>query len=163
MKKRFVIWVAAAALLTLIPAGIVGQKVKMAPQRVTPAEIPWSQATTFQQGSGMQPGLKTVFVTGDGKENELYSLVFKVPANTSIQPHTHPDERSCFVLSGLWYFGYGTVREETKLKALPPGSNYTEPANTAHFAGTKEQEAIVECTAVGPTGTTFVKPAEQRN
>jgi hypothetical protein len=64
------------------------------------------------------------------------------------------------VLSGLWYFGYGTVRDETKLKALPPGSNYTEPASTAHFAGTKNQEVIIECTAVGPTATTFVNPAD---
>jgi len=93
-----------------------------------------------------------VFVVGDGQQKELFSLVFKAPPNTAIQPHSHPDERSCFVLSGLSYFAYGTVRDETKQKALPPGSNYTEPAGAAHFAGTREQEAIVECTAVGPTG-----------
>ena len=28
------------------------------------------------------------------------------------------------------------------------------------FAGTKDREAIVECTAIGPTGTTFVNPAD---
>lgn len=93
-----------------------------------------------------------MFVVGDGQQKELFSLVFKAPPNTAIQPHSHPDERSCFVLSGLSYFAYGTVRDETKQKALPPGSNYTEPAGAAHFAGTREQEAIVECTAVGPTG-----------
>ena len=108
----------------------------------------------------MRPGLETVIVAGDGKQSGLYSLVFKVPPNTAIPPHSHPDDRSCFVLSGLWYFGYGTVRSETDLKALPPGSNYTEPAGVIHFAGTREQEAIVECTAVGPTGTTFVNPAD---
>jgi len=74
--------------------------------------------------------------------------------------HSHPDNRSCFVLSGLWYFGYGSVRSEAGLKALPPGSHYTEPAGTAHFAGTQGQEAVLECTAVGPAGTTFVNPAD---
>jgi len=119
------------------------------------------KSVSNQPGSGMRPGLETVFliqflllsVPG-------HTLVFKIPPHTAIPPHTHPDDRSCFVLSGLWYFAYGTVHDETKLKALPPGSNYTEPAGAAHFAGTREQGAIVVCTAVGPTGTTFVNPAD---
>jgi len=135
------------------------QEGKMVQQCITADEIPWSKAVVGNQpGSGMRPGLETVFLIGDGKHKELYTLVFRIPPNTAIPPHWHPDDRSCFVLSGLWYFAYGTVRDETKLKALPPGSNYTEPAGAAHFAGTREQGAIVVCTAVGPTGTTFVNP-----
>lgn len=160
MKKGLRIPSAVGLLLTIIALSGVAQKGKLVVQRITPAEIPWSESASKQAGSAMRPGLETVFVAGDGKQNELYSLVFKTPPNTAIPPHSHPDDRSCFVLSGLWYFGYGTVRDEAKLKALPPGSNYTEPAGVAHFAGTREQEAIVECTAVGPTGTTFVNPAD---
>jgi hypothetical protein len=81
-------------------------------------------------------------------------------AETQIPPHSHPDERSCFVLSGMWYFGYGTERDETKLQLLPAGSRYTEPAGRMHFAGTKDVEAIAECTAMGPTGTTFANPVD---
>ena len=160
MKKKLRIHFVAGLLLTIIPLSVVAQKEKLIPQRLTPAEIPWAKSASNQAGSAMRPGLETVIVAGDGKQNELYSLVFKVPPNTAIPPHSHPDDRSCFVLSGLWYFGYGTVRSETDLKALPPGSNYTEPAGVIHFAGTRDQEAIVECTAVGPTGTTFVNPAD---
>ena len=160
MKKKLRIHSVAGLLLVIIPLSVVAQKEKLIPQRLTPAEIPWSKSASNQAGSAMRPGLETVIVAGDGKQNGLYSLVFKVPPNTAIPPHSHPDDRSCFVLSGLWYFGYGTVRSETELKALPPGSNYTEPAGVIHFAGTRDQEAIVECTAVGPTGTTFVNPAD---
>jgi quercetin dioxygenase-like cupin family protein len=160
MKKGFRIRCAVGLLLTIVPLSVVAQKEKLIPQRITPAEIPWSKSASNQAGSAMRPGLETVIVAGDGKQNTLYSLVFKVPPNTAIPPHSHPDDRSCFVLSGLWYFGYGSVRSEADLKALPPGSNYTEPAGVIHFAGTREQEAIVECTAVGPTGTTFVNPAD---
>lgn len=160
MKKRFRTHAAVALLLTIIPLSVVVQKGKLIPQRLAPAEIPWSKSASNQAGSAMRPGLETVIVAGDGKENSLYSLVFRVPPNTAIPPHSHPDDRSCFVLSGLWYFGYGSVRTEADLKALPPGSNYTEPAGATHFAGTREQEALVECTAVGPTGTTFVNPAD---
>ena len=160
MKKVFRFRSLVGLLLIIIPLSVVAQKEKLIPQRITPAEFPWSKSATNQAGSAMRAGLETVIVAGDGKQNSLYSLVFKVPPNTAIPPHSHPDDRSCFVLSGLWYFGYGSVRNEADLKALPPGSNYTEPAGAIHFAGTKEQEALVECTAVGPTGTTFVNPAD---
>ncbi|HYL10735.1 MAG TPA: cupin domain-containing protein [Candidatus Acidoferrales bacterium] len=160
MKKGFRIHHAVGLLLTLIPLSVVAQMEKLIPQRMTPAEIPWSKSVSNQAGSAMRPGLETVTLAGDGKQSSLYSLVFKVPPNTAIPPHSHPDDRSCFVLSGLWYFGYGSVRSEAGLKALPPGSNYTEPAGVNHFAGTKQQEAIVECTAVGPTATAFVNPAD---
>jgi len=160
MKKGFRFRSLVGLLLIIIPLSVVAQKEKLIPQRITPAEFPWSKSATNQAGSAMRAGLETVIVAGDGKQNSLYSLVFKVPPNTAIPPHSHPDDRSCFVLSGLWYFGYGSVRNEADLKALPPGSNYTEPAGAIHFAGTKEQEALVECTAVGPTGTTFVNPAD---
>jgi len=160
MRKDFASLLPLGLLVMITPLSAVGQKDKLVPQRMTPAEIPWSKSVSNQPGSAMRPGLETVFVAGDGKQNGLYSLVFKIPPNTAIPPHSHPDSRSCFVLSGLWYFGYGSVRSEAALKALPPGSNYTEPAGTIHFAGTKDQEAIVECTAVGPTGTTFVNLAD---
>jgi quercetin dioxygenase-like cupin family protein len=160
MKKGIRIGSAVGLLLTIISLSVVAQKEKLIPQRITPAEIPWPKSASNQAGSAMRPGLETVFVAGDGKQNSLYSLVFKVPPNTLIPPHSHPDDRSCFVLSGLWYFGYGSVRSEAGLKTLPPGSNYTEPAGVIHFAGTGEQETIVECTAVGPAGTTFVNPAD---
>jgi quercetin dioxygenase-like cupin family protein len=160
MKRVFCFRSLFGLLLIIIPLSVVAQKEKLIPQRITPAEFPWSKSVSNQAGSAMRPGLETVILAGDGKQNSLYSLVFRVPPNTAIPPHSHPDDRSCFVLSGLWYFGYGAVRSEADLKALPPGSNYTEPAGAIHFAGTREQEALVECTAVGPTGTTFVNPAD---
>ncbi len=68
--------------------------------------------------------------------------------------------RSCFVHSGTFYFAYGATRDEALLQALPAGSHYTEPAGMNHFAETRDEPAIAECTAMGPTGTTFVNPAD---
>lgn len=160
MKKWIFIGFAAGVLLTIVSLSVIAQEGKMVPQRIPFTEFAWSKSLGNAAGSAMRPGLETIFVTGDGNQNKLFSIVFKVPPSTAIPPHSHPDDRSCFVLSGIWYFGYGTVRDEANLNALPQGSNYTEPAGTTHFAGTKDQEAIVECTAVGPTGTTFVNPAD---
>ncbi|MBR0755091.1 cupin domain-containing protein [Bradyrhizobium jicamae] len=129
-------------------------------QRLRFDQFKWPQSQANQAGSAMVQGQQVIFVIGDGKSNGLYSLVFKAPPNTKIQPHSHPDGRSCFILSGTWYFGYGTVWDESKLVELPAGSHYTEPAGRAHFAATKGEEVTVQCTATGPTGTTFVNPSD---
>ncbi|MCZ6773599.1 MAG: cupin domain-containing protein [Proteobacteria bacterium] len=125
-------------------------------QRLSLDEFPWVESNPTQTGSGITQGLRTVFVVGDGNAEGLYSLVFSLGGNAQIAPHSHPDERSCFVLSGNWYFAYGEIFDAEALQMLPPGSNYTEPAGRTHFAETRETGVIVECTAVGPTGTTFV-------
>jgi len=142
-------------VLLLSPTATLAQDVRE--QRLPFDQFKWSQPGG---GSAMVPGQQTVFVVGDGRSKSLFSLVFKVPANAKIPPHSHPEERSCFVLSGTWYFGYGTERREDQLVALPAGSSYTEPAGKVHFAGTGAVETIVECTGVGPTDTKFVNQGD---
>jgi quercetin dioxygenase-like cupin family protein len=147
---------AAGALIAT--SGAIAQEVPE--QRLPLDKFPWPQSQANQAGSAMRQGLQTVFVIGDGTSKRLFSVVFRVPPNTNIPPHSHPDERSCFVLSGTWYFAYGTVRNEAQLVALLAGSSYTEPAGRMHFAGTKDVEVVAQCTAIGPTGTTFFNPAD---
>jgi len=149
------IGVGLLAALLLAPTATVAQDVTE--QRLPPDQFKWSQPGG---GSAMVPGQQTAFVVGDGKSKSLFSLVFKVPANSKIPPHSHPEDRSCFVLSGMWYFGYGNQRREDMLAQLPQGSNYTEPAGKVHFAGTGPVETIVQCTAVGPTDTTFINQSD---
>jgi quercetin dioxygenase-like cupin family protein len=129
-------------------------------QRLPLDQFKWPQSQANQAGSAMIQGQQTFFAVGDGKSKALFSIVFKVPPNTKIMPHSHPDERSCFVLAGTWYFGYGTEFDEAKLQELPVGSSYTEPAGRPHFAAAKDGVVIQQCTAIGPTATTFVNPAD---
>ena len=93
---------------------------------------------------------------GDPNKSGLYTIQLTVPANTKIEAHTHPDDRVATVISGTWQIGYGTVFDEKKLKALVPGSFYTEPPNVAHFARTGNTAVMVQITGYGPTGTTYV-------
>jgi quercetin dioxygenase-like cupin family protein len=127
----------------------------------TPADqIPWPDDSSRAEGSAMRKGLQTLVVMGDAKAAGLYTMMFKLPPNTVIPPHSHPDPRSCFVLSGTWYFAYGDVRDDTQFMALPPGSHYTEPGGKNHFAETRGEEVVAACTGMGPTGTAFVNPAD---
>jgi quercetin dioxygenase-like cupin family protein len=85
----------------------------------------------------------------------LYTIQLSVPANTRIEAHDHPDDRAATVVSGTWYFGYGARFDEKELKALPPGSFYTEPPSVAHFARTGDEPVILQIFGYSPTGTTY--------
>jgi len=44
------------------------------------------------------------------------------------------------------------------LKALPPGSFYTEPPGMDHFAMTRGEGAVIQISGTGPSGTTYADP-----
>jgi hypothetical protein len=156
--RAFAPALSALALCVLTPAGVAAGEI--APVRLPASEIPWPETTARVEGTGMRAGLQVLVVAGDAKSNGLYTMMFKLPANRRVPPHSHPDVRSCFVLSGTFYFAYGDSWDDTLLQALPAGSHYTEPAGMNHFAASRHEDVIAECTAVGPTGTTFVNPAD---
>ncbi|HXV08686.1 MAG TPA: cupin domain-containing protein [Burkholderiales bacterium] len=156
--RTLAIGLTALGLSLLAAAPAAGGEI--APVRLPASEIPWPETTARVEGTGMRAGLQVLVVAGDAKSNGLYTMMFKLPANRRVPPHSHPDVRSCFVLSGTFYFAYGDTWDDTLLQALPAGSHYTEPAGMNHFAASRDEDVIAECTAVGPTGTTFVNPAD---
>ena len=99
-----VLWVCALALWMFAAQPLAAGE--FGPNRVPAAQIPWPDASTRVEGTGMRSGLQVVFVAGDAKSSGLFTIMFKLPANTRIPPHSHPDMRSCFVLSGTFYFAY---------------------------------------------------------
>jgi len=62
------------------------------------------------------------------------------------------------VISGTWHIGYGEKFDEAKLKALLPGSFYTEPPNRPHFAETGDEAVVVQITGSGPLQQTMLTP-----
>ena len=124
--------------------------------RLTPQEIGAITATGAGPGISGVSGIQTRVLKGDPNKAGLYTIQLSVPANTKIEAHSHPDDRVATVISGTWYIGYGPVFGENKLKALAPGSFYTEPTNVAHFARTGNEGVVVHITGYGPTGAKYV-------
>ena len=122
-------------------------------------EIPWPAAQAGGTGTSGASGIQTVVMKGDPTKPGLYVLALRTAPNVTIQAHSHKDDRVATVLKGTWYFGYGQKFDEKALKALPPGSSYTEPPNTPHFARTRE-EVILQIVGYGPSSTTYVNPAD---
>lgn len=101
-------------------------------------------------------GIQTVVLKGDPNETGVYTIMLRVPAHTQIAAHSHQDDRVATVVSGTWRIGYGDQFDELKLKALPPGSFYTEPPGENHFAETGDEPVAVQITGFGSSSTEYV-------
>lgn len=125
----------------------------------TPAELAAMPATGGAGGSG-NAKVQVVTLLGDPARPGAYSQLLRVAPHAAIPAHHHAGDRVATILSGTWHFGYGRRFDARKLKTLPPGSVYTEPANAAHFAQTGDEPVTVLITGVGPTDTVYENPAD---
>lgn len=123
---------------------------------LTPGEIAAKEAVDAGAGTSGVAGIHTTVLLGDPTKPGLYTIRLSIPANTTIQAHTHRDNRSAVVMSGTWYFGYGSVANADATKPLSPGSFYTEPGGVAHFALTRAEPVVVYITGFGPTDTVYL-------
>jgi quercetin dioxygenase-like cupin family protein len=129
------------------------------PIRVTPAEIAALPLDNNQIGSSGASGVHTRILYGDPSKAGFYSILLYVGPHTTIQSHSHRDNRIATVVSGEWRFGYGDHFDASGLKTLPPGSVYSEPAGQTHFAQTTTDPVIVQISGFGPTDTHYFDPA----
>jgi hypothetical protein len=127
---------------------------KPEPTAMTPGEMKWGA-----QGGLAMAGMEQVNLVGNPSKPGPYTLRLKFPAGYKLAPHMHPDHREVTILSGTWYTGYGERFDAAALKALPPGSFYTEPANIAHFVEVREP-VVIQVSGTGPSGRAFVNPAD---
>jgi quercetin dioxygenase-like cupin family protein len=118
---------------------------------ILPDNVKWNRDSSVH-------GLETAALFGDPTAAEPYVQRIKFPPNHRLPPHSHPNgSRMVTVLSGTLYFAFGDKFDESKLKALPPGTFFVEPKDTAHYALTKG-EVVLELHATGPAGTKYVEP-----
>jgi len=131
--------------------------------RMPPSEISASALDSNQIGSAGLAGVHTKVLFGDPSKVGFYSILLFVPAHTTIQAHSHRDDRMATVVSGAWQFGYGDHFDAKSLKLLPPGSVYSEPGGAAHnhFARTDKDAVIVHISGYGPTDTRYFDPANE--
>ncbi len=87
-------------------------------------------------------------------------MLLRIAPHKRIMPLSHPDARFATVLSGTWRVGFGDAYDPAKLKTLPPGGIYTEPAGANHFGETGDEPVLIAITGYGPSGTTYANPAD---
>jgi quercetin dioxygenase-like cupin family protein len=78
---------------------------------------------------------QTIVLYGDPTKPGVFVSRAKFSAGWKDPPHWHPDEvRTVVVLSGTLYFGSGDKWDESKFKAYPAGTFYSEPSKAPHFS-----------------------------
>ena len=157
MSTKIKMLIAVVLVATALAAN--GQE-PAAQQRLTPPEYAGIDVANATSGTSGVAGLETRVLKGVPSATGLYTILLTIPPNTRIAAHVHPDDRVATVVSGTWHFGYGKKFDERALKALPPGSFYTEPPALAHFARTGDKAVVLQITGFGPTGTTYVEEPE---
>jgi quercetin dioxygenase-like cupin family protein len=127
---------------------------------LTPDEIKGSASDNNQIGSSKLPGVHTRVIFGDPSKAGFYAILLFVPPHTTIQSHSHRDDRIATVVSGEWRLGYGNHFDASLLKKLPAGSVYSEPGGDNHFAQTNADPVVVEISGYGPTDTRYFNPLD---
>ncbi|MCX7875150.1 MAG: cupin domain-containing protein [Melioribacteraceae bacterium] len=120
------------------------------PQITFPDEIKWNSSDNKNYS------IETFNLLGNPNENDFYVQMVKIPANTKLLPHFHPDNRTVYVIDGEFFYCYEKKYDEAKAKKIIKGSFFTEPSNQPHFAFTKESHVILYVTGFGPSKTTFI-------
>ncbi|MBV9181520.1 MAG: hypothetical protein JO356_09410 [Acidobacteria bacterium] len=76
--------------------------------RLTPTEILNGDKGESQIGSSKLVGVHTKILSGDPATAGFYSILLFVPPHTTIQAHSHRDDRMATVVSGTWHLDMET-------------------------------------------------------
>ncbi len=142
-----------AAVLAVCALALLGRPVSAEDAGGTVVKLP--QDIVFKGGDGPP---QTVVLYGDPTKPGLFVTRIRFSPGWKDMPHWHPDPaRTVVVLSGTFYFGSGETWDESKMKAYPAGTFYSEPPKSPHYTWAKDGEVIIQLTGMGPSGKTFIK------
>jgi quercetin dioxygenase-like cupin family protein len=145
MTGKRVVLVAAIAAMTIVAA-----------QARTGLDILFTQTPAEMKfvADPAHAGYETAVLVGDPSQPGVYAVQTRLPADITIVPHTHGEKwRIATVLSGTLYYAQGDTFDETKLRALGPGSLIVEPKDVPHFARTMGEPVLLHIVGEGPAST----------
>jgi len=169
MPRNFRLSFRSLAIVVVVSASISGTifaKAKTPPPTIQPV-LDQTQAAFFTPNDikwimgpiVLQPGIEVTLFEGDPNQAGLYTMRFKIPANTDIPAHWNPSDEHVTVISGEYNIGLGDKLDKTKGTALPPGSFERIPAKMNHYAWTTV-ETIIQLHGQGPWGMIYVNPMD---
>ncbi len=75
--------------------------------RMTPQEVSASAFNDSPTGSSAVPGVRSKVLFGDPSKVGFYTILLSIPPHTTIQAHSHRDDRMAAVVSGNWHLWHG--------------------------------------------------------
>ena len=153
MKKSLALSALCVSVPFLIPgmSPAVAEKDEMGFVRVFPGQ------EQYKSPFGIGPASAVLY--GDPTKPGIYVIRIHWPKNMMSRPHTHAQDRHVVVLSGTWYTGTGKAFEPEKSVPLKAGGYMMHPSGAVHWDGTREDEAVIQITGMGPVSTDLVDPS----
>jgi hypothetical protein len=112
-----------------------------------PKDIKWKMGTGSDQA----------VIFGDPDKPGLYGILIRWHPGQFSRPHFHNTDRYAYVISGTWWVSSSDTFDTSKAYPMPAGSVVTDLANTVHFDGAKDGDALLELVGMGPVTNTPVK------
>ncbi|PBB79522.1 hypothetical protein CK218_19440 [Mesorhizobium sp. WSM3879] len=126
MKSAFRYLMFAAALLS--PAGMNAVQAADAQMPLVVARPREPSITTSTSETSRVNGQSGTVLHVNATKPGLHAVLLRLEPHKRVMPLSHPDSRFATILSGTFHVAFGDTYDATKLKALPPGGIYTEPA-----------------------------------
>lgn len=108
-----------------------------------PKDMSW---TAIPDGEGI---LATTLIGNPDRPGPLV-VRYDIPSGMEIVAHTHRENRSYTVISGIWELGFGEEYDPRKLAAYPQGGYYWLPAGVPHFQRAGPEGAVIQIESIGP-------------
>jgi hypothetical protein len=108
-----------------------------------PAQINWRDTPTSA----------TAILAGDPSKPGIYVELIRWHPNHGSRPHSHPNDRFIYVISGTWYVGTGANYDPDHMVPMPAGTFITHFGKQIHYDGVKDEEAVLEIVGEGPATT----------
>lgn len=140
MKRFFPVTLALAMFTIIQPAKAVDPDPAVMAFTL-PDQIKWT---------GREGGPKTALLFGDPTKPELYIELLKWPPHTGSRPHSHPNDRFIYVISGTWYVGSGPNYDPDHMAPMPAGTFIRHYGKQTHYDGAKDGEVVLEMVGIGP-------------
>ncbi|MFL5296798.1 MAG: cupin domain-containing protein [Phenylobacterium sp.] len=136
------ILIAAALLVTIFADAALAEPDPAVLAYKLPGQIAW-------RGDPVK-GPLTYPLWGDPTRPGPYAILVKWPAHQMSRPHTHPNARYIYVITGVWWVGTGETFAPETTTPIPAGSFVTHFAKQFHYDGAKDQPAVLEIVGEGP-------------
>jgi quercetin dioxygenase-like cupin family protein len=122
--------------------------------QVNASDLKWGPAPPV-----FPAGAQVAVLSGDPGKAGTFVIRLKLPADYKIPAHHHPTNEYVTVISGDFSLGMGDKLDAAKSAHLTAGGFAEAPAQMNHFAWTGNG-AVVQISADGPFGMTYVNPAD---
>ena len=137
--------------LLLLGLALLAAAAIPASAQLNPDQLEWGPPP-----DGLPEGALFAVLSGDPSKPGLYTVRLRLPPGYKVLPHRHTGEELITVTAGEISLGRGRSYSERKAVKLTRGGYSPEPANTDHYAFTKDGGEI-QITGTGPFSITYVR------